>query len=120
MHTGSAGDLNYPAFSAVFSPNMDKVTQRRTVRNVDCNFRATYTANITIPAGVRVTVKPRKLRFDAKQRTQDYEITFTPLGAGNLTDKYTFGSIVWRDGEHRVTSPIAITWPWPARNLAVM
>jgi subtilisin family serine protease len=120
-HTGSAGDLNYPAFSAVFNPNMDNVTQRRTMRNVGCNFRATYTANITSPAGVRVTVKPRKLRFDARQRRRDYEIAFfTPQGAGNLTDKYTFGSIVWSDGEHRVTSPIAITWPWPAPQVAAM
>ncbi|CAL4967293.1 unnamed protein product [Urochloa decumbens] len=75
-HTASAGDLNYPAFSAVFGPSMDKVTQRRTVRNVGCNFRATYTANITSPAGVHVTVKPRKLQFDARQRTREYEITF--------------------------------------------
>ncbi|KAF8690061.1 hypothetical protein HU200_041422 [Digitaria exilis] len=116
----TAGDLNYPAFSAVFGPTMKEVTQRRTVRNVGCNFRATYTASVTSPAGVRVTVKPGKLRFDAKQRTQGYEITFTPQGAGNLTDKYSFGSIVWSDGEHRVASPIAITWPWPARQVAAM
>nr|CAB3451260.1 unnamed protein product [Digitaria exilis] len=116
----TAGELNYPAFSAVFGPNMKEVTQRRTVRNVGCNFRATYTASVTSPAGVRVTVKPGKLRFDAKQRTQGYEITFTPQGAGNLTDKYSFGSIVWSDGEHRVASPIAITWPWPARQVAAM
>ncbi|PUZ77917.1 hypothetical protein GQ55_1G411600 [Panicum hallii var. hallii] len=120
-HTGSAGDFNYPAFSSVFNPNMDNVTQRRTMRNVGCNFRATYTANITSPAGVRVTVKPRKLRFDARQRRRDYEITFfTPQGAGNLTDKYTFGSIVWSDGERSVTSPIAVTWPWPAPQVVAM
>ena len=52
---------------------------------VGCNLRATYTANITSPAGVRVTVKPQKVRLDARQRTRDYEIiTFTPQGQGAM------------------------------------
>ncbi|XP_047063739.1 subtilisin-like protease SBT1.4 [Lolium rigidum] len=111
-HAGSSvGDHNYPAFAAVFSSKKHKViTQRRVVRNVGGNTEATYNATVTSPAGVRVTVKPRKLRFSVTEDTQEYEITFT-RAAGSVKEAYTFGSIVWSDGEHTVTSPIAITWP---------
>ncbi|CAO2040474.1 unnamed protein product [Urochloa humidicola] len=109
--TGSPGDFNYPAFSVVFHSDMDEVTQRRSVRNVGSNISTTYRARIISPAGVRVTVEPRKLQFTATQKTREYAITFAPRGEARVTDKYTFGSIVWSDGEHKVTSPIAITWP---------
>ncbi|OEL32332.1 Subtilisin-like protease SBT1.4 [Dichanthelium oligosanthes] len=107
----SAGDLNYPAFSVVFNSTKNEVTQRRVVRNVGSNVRAKYRVTLTSPAGVRVAVKPRILRFNRWQRTQEYAVTFTPLKGTNMTEKYTFGSIVWRDNRHNVTSPIAITWP---------
>ena len=109
--TASAGDHNYPAFSAVFNSTDGEVTQRRVVRNVGSNVEATYTPSVRVPAGVRVMVKPRKLRFSATQKTQQYEITFIARGAGCAAEKYTFGSIAWSGGEHKVTSPIAITWP---------
>jgi hypothetical protein len=42
--------------------------------------------------------------------TQEYEITFAQQIFGNVTEKHTFGSIVWSDDKkHTVTSPIAIT-----------
>ncbi|KAL6635228.1 hypothetical protein ACP70R_027899 [Stipagrostis hirtigluma subsp. patula] len=116
--TASAGDLNYPAFSAVFNSTNDQVTQRRVVRNVGSNVKATYTPSVTVPAGVRVMVRPSKLRFSETKKTQEYEITFLGRGVGSVTEKYTFGSIVWSDGEHKVASPIAITWP--ASQLAEM
>ncbi|KAM0912206.1 hypothetical protein ACQ4PT_012912 [Festuca glaucescens] len=107
----SVGDLNYPAFSAVLGSDRRAVTQRRTVRNVGSNVMATYTAKITSPAGVLVMVKPRKLAFSATQEKQDYAITFAQLPSANVTEKHTFGLIVWSDGKHTVTSPIAVTWP---------
>lgn len=113
-HAGSSvGDHNYPAFSVVFTSNkLVAVTQRRVVRNVGTNVTATYRAKVTSPAGVRVKVRPGKLKFSARQKTKEYEITFTQKIFGNVTDKHTFGSIVWSDGEkHTVTSPIAVTWP---------
>ncbi|CAN6279811.1 unnamed protein product [Urochloa humidicola] len=106
---GSVGDHNYPAFSVVFRSGGGAVTQRRLVRNVGNNTVATYTPIVTSPAGVRVTVQPSTLRFSQLRKMQEYVVTFTPQG--NVTDKYTFGSIVWSDGKHTVTSPIAITWP---------
>jgi subtilisin family serine protease len=109
----SVGHHNYPAFSAVFTSNkLAVIKQRRVVRNVGSNVRATYRVSVTTPAGVRVTVRPGKLEFSAKQKTQEYEITFTQRIFGSVTEKHTFGSIVWSDDEkHTVTSPIAITWP---------
>ncbi|KAK3159268.1 hypothetical protein QOZ80_2AG0148000 [Eleusine coracana subsp. coracana] len=109
--TTSVGDLNYPAFSVVFNSPSGEVKQHRVVRNVGSNVRATYTASVTSPAGVSVTVKPQKLQFSATQKKQEYEIIFAAHGVGSVAEKYTFGSIVWSDGEHNVTSPIAITWP---------
>ena len=72
---------------------------------------ATYTATIvTSPAGVHIVVEPPTLQFSATQQTQEYAITFAAQ-QGAVAEKYTFGSIVWSDGKHKVTSPIAITWP---------
>ncbi|KAF8690062.1 hypothetical protein HU200_041423 [Digitaria exilis] len=105
---GTVGDFNYPAFSVVFSSG-DEVTQRRIVRNVGSNVVATYTATVSSPAGVSVTVEPSTLQFSATQQAARYAITFTP-DQGSVSDKYTFGSIMWSDGKHRVTSPIAISW----------
>ncbi|CAL5053774.1 unnamed protein product [Urochloa decumbens] len=108
--TGSVGDLNYPAFSVVFGSDFKAVTQRRAVRNVGSDVVSVYTASVTSPAGVRVTVSPGTLVFTSLWRTLEYEVTFTPEG-GAIVPRYTFGSIVWSDGQHQVTSPIAITWP---------
>ncbi|XP_044951613.1 subtilisin-like protease SBT1.4 [Hordeum vulgare subsp. vulgare] len=110
---GSAvGDHNYPAFSVVFTSNKSAVvTQRRVVRNVGSDAEATYTAKVTAPDGVRVRVSPETLRFGATQKTQEYVLAFAQGSPGSATAKYTFGSIEWSDGEHSVTSPIAVTWP---------
>ncbi|VAI50214.1 unnamed protein product [Triticum turgidum subsp. durum] len=109
----SVGDHNYPAFSVVITSNKKKaaVTQRRVVRNVGGDATTTYRAKITAPDGVLVTVSPETLRFSATQKTQGYAVTFAREIGGSVTGKYTFGSIEWSDGEHTVTSPIAITWP---------
>ncbi|KAL6843590.1 hypothetical protein ACP4OV_026652 [Aristida adscensionis] len=108
--TATGGDLNYPAFVSVFRPATVEVRQRRVVRNVGGNVDAIYTAGVASPAGVGVTVNPSTLQFSAANKTQEYEITFARGGAGSVDDKYTFGSIVWSDGKHTVTSPIAVIW----------
>jgi hypothetical protein len=40
------------------------------VRNVGSNVEATYTPSVSVPAGVRVMVKPRKVRFPGFRATQ--------------------------------------------------
>ncbi|GJN20419.1 hypothetical protein PR202_gb07795 [Eleusine coracana subsp. coracana] len=108
--TSSVGDLNYPAFSAVFRSANDRITQRRVLTNVG-TLVSTYTANVTSPPGVRVTVNPPTLHFMRGRSRRKFEVTFEPLESETVTNKYSFGSIVWSDGTHKVTSPIAITWP---------
>ena len=109
----SVGDHNYPAFSVVITSNKKNaaVTQRRVVRNVGGDATTTYRANITAPDGVLVTVSPETLQFSPTEKTQEYVLTFAQRTTSSVTEKYTFGSIEWSDGEHSVTSPIAITWP---------
>ncbi|KQK01622.1 subtilisin-like protease SBT1.4 [Brachypodium distachyon] len=118
----AVGDHNYPAFAATFTINKFAVIkQRRTVRNVGSNARATYSAKVTSPAGTRVTVKPETLRFSETKEMLEYEVTFAQRMFDIVTDKHTFGSIEWSDGgEHKVTSPIAITWPALATQLSEM
>uniref|UniRef100_A0ACD5YV32 Uncharacterized protein n=1 Tax=Avena sativa TaxID=4498 RepID=A0ACD5YV32_AVESA len=118
--TGSVGDHNYPAFSAVFGSDKRTITQRRVVRNVGSNVWATYRARITSPPGVRVTVRPGRLLFNPWRKTREYEITFEPQTTEVITGKHTFGSIEWSDGQHSVTSPIAITWPPSSNQIAEM
>ncbi|GJN16863.1 hypothetical protein PR202_gb03887 [Eleusine coracana subsp. coracana] len=111
-------DLNYPAFAVVFSSYDDKVTQRRRVTNVARFTGGTYTLNITSPHGVRVTVNPPRLHFFRGQRRKRYEVTFE--AQGEVPYKHTFGSLVWSDANHTVTSPIAVTWPDRAAGLAAI
>ncbi|RWW78600.1 hypothetical protein BHE74_00013173 [Ensete ventricosum] len=106
----SPGDLNYPAFSVIFSSNSDVVTYKRVVRNVGASAAAAYEAQVSSPPGVDVTVTPSKLVFDTINQSLSYEITFTSLASEAATGSYAFGSISWSDGAHDVRSPIAVTW----------
>ncbi|TVU28897.1 hypothetical protein EJB05_20435, partial [Eragrostis curvula] len=107
-----SGDLNYPAFAAVFTSYKDSVTYHRVVRNVGSNASAVYDAKVHAPSGVDVTVSPSKLVFDDKHQSLSYEITLAVSGNPVIVDaKYSFGSITWSDGAHDVSSPIAVTWP---------
>ncbi|CAN6279810.1 unnamed protein product [Urochloa humidicola] len=107
-----SGDLNYPAFAAVFSSYKDSVTYHRVVRNVGSNSSAVYESKIVSPSGVDVTVSPSKLVFGDKSKSLAYEITIAVSGNPVIVDsKYSFGSITWSDGVHEVSSPIAVTWP---------
>uniref|UniRef100_A0A8R7QWK5 Subtilisin-like protease n=1 Tax=Triticum urartu TaxID=4572 RepID=A0A8R7QWK5_TRIUA len=85
---GSAylGDHNYPAFMAVFTSRSETITQRRMVRNVGNNVDATYRAAVTSSAGMRVTVEPRKLRFNTTHNTQEYRVTFAIRAAGSIKE----------------------------------
>ncbi|KAL5212630.1 hypothetical protein ABZP36_023477 [Zizania latifolia] len=102
------GDLNYPAFSVSFGRFGGRVTQRRAVTNVGANTNAVYDVNITAPPGTTLTVEPRRLAFNAQLKTLPYSVT---LSAGAATkSSYEWGSIVWNDGQHKVRSPVVVTW----------
>lgn len=58
--------------------------------------------------GVKITVTPKKLVFNANNLTQTYEITFWSIGG--YGKKARSGWIQWSDGTHRVKSTIVFSW----------
>merc|ERR1711915_273965 len=102
----SVGDFNYPSITV---PNLhaSPVTVTRTVTNVG-SPHASYEARVRQPAGVLVTVEPRKLMFKAVGEKQTFRITLKPKAATNLTT-YVSGELMWSDGKHFVRSPITLS-----------
>ncbi|GFP98377.1 subtilisin-like protease [Phtheirospermum japonicum] len=105
----NTGDLNYPAISAIFSENANAstvLTLHRTVTNVGSPV-SSYHVVISPFKGASVRVEPEKLEFTAERKKMTYKITF----AGTLQQAAPeFGSIIWKDGVHKVRSPVVITW----------
>uniref|UniRef100_A0ACD5XBJ7 Uncharacterized protein n=1 Tax=Avena sativa TaxID=4498 RepID=A0ACD5XBJ7_AVESA len=121
----AVGDHNYPAFSVAFKSYDEKVTQHRAVRNVGNNVNAVYTLGgyRASPRGVRATVNPSRLVFDAEHQTQEYTVTFSlrmSPAASNSSQQEAHSALVWTDGEHKVVSPMVFTWPAPTANVAAM
>ncbi|KAL3647414.1 hypothetical protein CASFOL_008382 [Castilleja foliolosa] len=105
----NAGDLNYPAISAVFSENANAssvLTLHRTVTNVGSPV-SSYHIVISPFKGASVKVEPEKLEFTAKRKKMTYKITFTGRSQQAAPE---FGSIIWKDGVHKVRSPVVVTW----------
>ncbi|GAB4858702.1 hypothetical protein Ancab_010175 [Ancistrocladus abbreviatus] len=105
------GDLNYPALSAVFPEDTatQRLTLHRTVTNVGHPL-SSYRVRVTPFKGARVDVKPSVLNFTGANQKLSYEVTFTTISRQPAPE---FGHLVWRDGVHRVRSPIVITWSPP-------
>ncbi|KAH6828417.1 subtilase 1.3 [Perilla frutescens var. hirtella] len=105
---GNAGDLNYPAISAVFpeSVNTTVLTLHRTATNVGHPV-SSYHVVVSQFKGANVRVEPQRLEFNAKVKKITYKITFETKSRQSNPE---FGSIVWKDGVHKVRSPVMITW----------
>lgn len=107
----SPGDLNYPAFSVVFRSAIDVVKYTRVATNVGPSPSAVYSASISGPPSVAISVSPAKLVFDEHNKSLSYTLTFASLTDPALKDaSSSFGSITWSDGVHKVRSPIAFSW----------
>ncbi|XAR66181.1 Cucumisin [Bertholletia excelsa] len=104
----NAGDLNYPAISAVFpeSANVTAVTLHRTVTNVGPAM-SNYHVSVSQFKGAIVSVEPAVLKFTLKHQKLPYQVTFKTRS--RLTEP-EFGHLIWKDGSHRVRSPVVITW----------
>ncbi|KAF8413073.1 hypothetical protein HHK36_001049 [Tetracentron sinense] len=102
------GDLNYPSISAVLpeKPSVSVLTLHRTVTNVGPPV-STYHATVSPLKGASVKVEPETLHFTSKHQKLSYKITFTTKSRQSTPE---FGGLIWSDGEHRVRSPIVITW----------
>ncbi|XP_030532918.2 subtilisin-like protease SBT1.3, partial [Rhodamnia argentea] len=103
-----AGDLNYPAISVVFpeKASVTTLTIHRTVTNVGPPV-SNYHAVVSPIKGVSIRVEPSTLKFTQKHQKLTYKMTFTTTARQN---KPEFGGLVWKDGVHKVRSPVVVTW----------
>ncbi|XP_057798453.1 subtilisin-like protease SBT1.3 [Salvia miltiorrhiza] len=104
----NAGDLNYPAISAVFpeSTNVTVVTLHRTATNVGPPV-SSYRVVVSAFKGASVRVEPATLQFSSAVKKITYKVTFISKSRQSTPE---FGSIIWKNGVHKVRSPVVITW----------
>ncbi|KAJ3679065.1 hypothetical protein LUZ60_017076 [Juncus effusus] len=97
-------DLNYPSITITNFTSSVRVS--RTVKNV--GQPGTYTARVVSPTGVRVTVKPKFLKFENVGEEKKFKIKFNKINNGTIMSDYVFGSLTWSDGKHYVRSPLVV------------
>lgn len=104
----NAGDLNYPAISTVFPQNasITSLTVRRTVTNVGPPV-SSYRVRVTPFKGAKVIVEPKTLNFTSKNQKLSYKVTFKTVSRQPGPEA---GYLVWKDGVHKVRSPVILTW----------
>lgn len=100
MHTYN---LNYP--SIAISNVKGKMSVYRTAKNCHDGW---WTYNVTVenPVGVSINVVPSTLKFSKAGQAERFRVDIVPSQTTN--GSFVFGSITWRDGLHRVRSPIAL------------
>uniref|UniRef100_A0A0E0JWY0 Subtilisin-like protease n=1 Tax=Oryza punctata TaxID=4537 RepID=A0A0E0JWY0_ORYPU len=98
-----AQDLNYPSITVVNLTSL--ATVKRTVKNV--GKPGVYTAYVTSPAGVRVTVNPDRMAFLVKGEKKTFQVRFEVTNAALAMD-YAFGALVWTNGKQFVRSPLVV------------
>lgn len=79
------------------------VTLTRVVTNVGAT-KAKYKLTLVQPDSVKVTVKPTSFTIAPKAK-QLYTVT---IRTTKVTNTFSFGSLTWSDGDHNVTSVIAV------------
>ncbi|KAL9225262.1 hypothetical protein vseg_001208 [Gypsophila vaccaria] len=106
------GDLNYPAISIMFpeNPNITTLTVHRTVTNVGPAV-SSYHARVTPFKGAKIFVEPNVMNFTRKYQKMSYKVTVKTVSRQQYTPEA--GYLVWKDGVHRVRSPMVLTWLLP-------
>ncbi|KAK9045245.1 hypothetical protein V6N11_059132 [Hibiscus sabdariffa] len=107
----SPGDLNYPAISVVFPEDtaISTLTIHRTATNVGPP-NSSYHVVVSPFKGVTIDVEPKSLNFIRRNQKLSYKISFTRRSPQTMPE---YGGLVWKDGVHKVRSPIVITWLAP-------
>ncbi|MEL6892135.1 MAG: S8 family serine peptidase, partial [Actinomycetota bacterium] len=98
----TATSLNVPSIGA--SAVAGSITVQRTVTSVADKAR-NFSAQMDAPDGFIVEVSPSSFRL-APGESQTFEVTITNESAP--VGEWEFGSLTWRSGAYRVTSPIAV------------
>ncbi|WOL10604.1 subtilisin-like protease SBT1.3 [Canna indica] len=103
----SAGDLNYPAISAVFRQRPAvTLTLQRVVTNVGPPA-STYNVKVSAFKGAEVRVEPKSLRFERHNQKLSFKVSFRTISPQSAPE---FGALTWSDGVHVVRSPVVVTW----------
>ena len=102
VSNGTVWDLNYPSFALSGESGTSLMrTFKRTVTNVGTPV-STYTAIVSAPSGLNITVDPRVFSFKSAGQKQSFTVTV----AATVGTKVLSGSLVWDDGTVQVRSPI--------------
>ncbi|GLT40159.1 hypothetical protein SLA2020_143140 [Shorea laevis] len=109
----SLADFNYPSISVPLQSDSGKkggasvtstLKYSRTLTNV--GSPGTYEVSVVSQTkAVRISVEPTSLSFSKKYEKKSYTVTFTASSMPSGTA--SFASLVWSDGKHTVSSPIA-------------
>ncbi|KAH6821876.1 subtilase family protein [Perilla frutescens var. hirtella] len=98
-------DLNYPSMAAKVETNKSfSVHFLRRVTNVGL-AKSVYRAKIIKASDINVVVKPRILRFEALNERRSFVVSVEGKIGGAKT---VVAELEWRDGIHRVGSPIVV------------
>ncbi|KAM1013073.1 hypothetical protein ACFX2C_043247 [Malus domestica] len=111
----SVGDLNYPSFSVDLYTNSnnggagtEKYTRTLTNVGPPARYNVSVSIDSTLAASVKILVEPKSLSFSQAYEKKTYTVTFVTSSMPSGTD--IFARLVWSDGKHIVSSPIAISW----------
>ncbi|CAN0897696.1 Subtilisin-like protease SBT1.2 [Linum grandiflorum] len=105
--------LNYPSISVMFKQGARRKMIRRRVTNVG-QPNSIYSVEVKAPQGMKVRVKPTKLKFKERNQVLSYKVWF--ISRKRMTmEKLSFaeGHLTWINSENhltRVRSPISVTW----------
>jgi subtilisin family serine protease len=103
------GELNYPSFSVLFNNNKRIVQYTRVLTNVGPT-RSTYHVSATGPSTVNISVRPKMLTFRSVGEKKRYTVTFVAKKGVKQSARPEFGSIVWKNAQHQVKSPVSFAW----------
>ncbi|KAL6550266.1 hypothetical protein OROMI_020754 [Orobanche minor] len=108
--TVSILDVNLPSITVPYLRNSTTLTRR--VTNIGGAVNTIYRAVIEAPAGTFVFVFPPILYFSCDIKEVSFKVTITSMHH-QLNAGYSFGSLTWTDGVHKVRSPISVRTAMP-------
>ncbi|KAL6556917.1 hypothetical protein OROHE_006793 [Orobanche hederae] len=108
--TVSILDVNLPSITVPYLRNSTTLTRR--VTNIGGSVNTIYRAVIDAPAGTFVFVFPPILFFSCDIKEISFKVTITSMHH-QLNAGYSFGSLTWTDGVHKVRSPISVRTAMP-------
>ncbi|WOL04319.1 subtilisin-like protease SBT1.7 [Canna indica] len=103
-------ELNYPSFMVTLNAaNNYTAVVSRNVTNVG-KSKSSYTAQITSPAGVSMSVNPKLLSFTQANQVLKYTVTFSSNSSSARTSASTQGRLQWNslDDTAAVRSPVVV------------